>query len=400
MSTLPLSPTRSQMNSPETPQEGVSAPLLTAYDSKSSRQTPPDLNRRPMATGPLRFAPYGLHSRPDLPRTSPVTYIPRPNFAGARESSSGYAPPAPSIRTPSRKAPQAAFLLPPETDSFISHRTYETKSDFNDLDRYIGTAPTGHRPSSRLSNEYSYDIDPTRLEARNNFAELDDELHNPDPHRDKTSDKDILFSVRGILNAGCLVVIALGLTALFAGYPLLEYYLKTPQSTFGAYNLGVVNSSGQGAGDAWTSRWVYAFTLNPLFPVFCMIDLSAPTSAYTRKSLVNEHTYDLVFSDEINVEWRSFYPGDNPYWEALDLHYWSTGNLEWYNPSHVTTKSGSLKITPSTQRAHGVNYTGGMVSTQNKFYFTGGYIEGVCCFTLLVRWQAGWSADRRLVLRS
>jgi hypothetical protein len=30
----------------------------------------------------------------------------------------------------------------------------------------------------------------------------------------------------------------------------------------------------------------------------------------------------LVFSDEFNTDGRSFYPGDDPYWEAADLHYW------------------------------------------------------------------------------
>jgi len=32
----------------------------------------------------------------------------------------------------------------------------------------------------------------------------------------------------------------------------------------------------------------------------------------------------LVFSDEFNKEGRSFYPGDDPFWEAVDLHYWGT----------------------------------------------------------------------------
>lgn len=38
---------------------------------------------------------------------------------------------------------------------------------------------------------------------------------------------------------------------------------------------------------------------------------------------------ELVFSDEFNTEGRSFYPGDDPYWEAADLYYWSTNDLEW-----------------------------------------------------------------------
>jgi hypothetical protein len=33
--------------------------------------------------------------------------------------------------------------------------------------------------------------------------------------------------------------------------------------------------------------------------------------------------WDLVFSDEFNTDGRTFYPGDDPYWEAVDLHYWA-----------------------------------------------------------------------------
>lgn len=39
---------------------------------------------------------------------------------------------------------------------------------------------------------------------------------------------------------------------------------------------------------------------------------------------------ELVFSDEFNVEGRTFYPGDDPYWEASDLWYGVTADLEWY----------------------------------------------------------------------
>lgn len=24
--------------------------------------------------------------------------------------------------------------------------------------------------------------------------------------------------------------------------------------------------------------------------------------------------------------------GDDPFWEAVDLNYWATGDLEWYDP--------------------------------------------------------------------
>jgi len=54
-----------------------------------------------------------------------------------------------------------------------------------------------------------------------------------------------------------------------------------------------------------------------------LIDPDTPQSAYTKKSYADSTTeLQLIFSDEFNVDGRSFYPGDDPYWEAIDLHYW------------------------------------------------------------------------------
>jgi beta-glucan synthesis-associated protein KRE6 len=55
---------------------------------------------------------------------------------------------------------------------------------------------------------------------------------------------------------------------------------------------------------------------------FGLIDPDTPASAYTQPSFTDDSTLQLVFSDEFNKEGRSFYPGDDPYWEASDLHYW------------------------------------------------------------------------------
>ena len=54
----------------------------------------------------------------------------------------------------------------------------------------------------------------------------------------------------------------------------------------------------------------------------------------------------LVFSDEFNVEGRTFYPGDDPYWEAVDLYYWETNDLEWYAvfTNEWVTKTNQLLI--------------------------------------------------------
>lgn len=109
---------------------------------------------------------------------------------------------------------------------------------------------------------------------------------------------------------------------------------------------------------------------------FALIDPDTPRNVYSKPSW-NDPSVDmqLVFSDEFNVDGRTFYPGDDPYWEAVDLHYWATNNLEWYDPAAITTQDGSLVITLEQKLTHDLDYQGGMMSTWNKFCFTGGYIE-------------------------
>ena len=59
-----------------------------------------------------------------------------------------------------------------------------------------------------------------------------------------------------------------------------------------------------------------------------LIDNDTPKEAYTKPSWRDPSVeMQLVFSDEFNVDGRTFYPGDDPYWEAVDLHYWVWTNL-------------------------------------------------------------------------
>ena len=108
---------------------------------------------------------------------------------------------------------------------------------------------------------------------------------------------------------------------------------------------------------------------------FGLIDRDTPESVRTKIDYVSGKQWQLVFSDEFNNDGRTFYPGDDPYWEAVDLHYWQTNNMEWYDPAAITTANGSLKITLSKMQTHGLDYQGGLMSTWNKFCFTGGLIE-------------------------
>ncbi|THH08340.1 hypothetical protein EW145_g2773 [Phellinidium pouzarii] len=213
-----------------------------------------------------------------------------------------------------------------------------------------------------ISDKFSLSPDPSSwgAEIEPSFIEPDDYLHNPDPRRDRKLDAGgSVFTGRGLANLGCLLVLGGGLLTLFAGYPLISHFTKKELSTLGGFNIGGTNASGQLAE----------------IGNFGLIDKDTPQAAYTRTSYVDGSTLELVFSDEFETEGRSFYPGDDPYWEAVDLHYWGTNNLEWYDPAAITTKAGALYITLSKKKTHGLNYQGGMMSSWNKFCFTGGLIE-------------------------
>lgn len=60
-----------------------------------------------------------------------------------------------------------------------------------------------------------------------------------------------------------------------------------------------------------------------------LIDPDTPPSAQTYKSSVSGDSFHIVFSDEFETEGRTFWPGDDPYWEAVDLWYGGTGDYEW-----------------------------------------------------------------------
>jgi len=93
-----------------------------------------------------------------------------------------------------------------------------------------------------------------------------------------------------------------------AGYPIVSHFITPKPSTLGGFNLGGINASGQVP--LMAGNWG-------------LIDSETPQDAYTRPSY-NDPSVEmqLVFSDEFNIDGRSFYPGDDPYWEAVDLHYW------------------------------------------------------------------------------
>ncbi|KAK0496775.1 glycoside hydrolase family 16 protein [Armillaria luteobubalina] len=228
--------------------------------------------------------------------------------------------------------------------------------------RYDAASSLHSKSSLSISSKYSLAPDPYSWGSNLNpyVNEPDDSLHNPTVKGGRiVDDSELSFSSRGVANLGCLSLLCMGILALFIGYPVVNYRSQSI-TRLNAFDALGVNGSGQ----------------VPVMPGNRgLIDVDTPASAHTKQSRQDQSEWRLVFSDEFNTDGRTFYPGDDPYWEAVDLHYWATNNMEWYDPAAVTTTGGHLAITLSQQETHDLDYQGGLVSTWNKFCFTGGYIE-------------------------
>lgn len=123
--------------------------------------------------------------------------------------------------------------------------------------------------------------------------EDDDGLHDW-----KKESRPHALSSRGVLNALTLLLLVVGLVALFAGYPIISHFEKLyDASNKGGFNLGGTNGSGQ----------------VPDLPLFTLVDPDTPPSALTRISAADGASYHLVFSDEFQKEGRTFWPGDDPF---------------------------------------------------------------------------------------
>lgn len=168
-----------------------------------------------------------------------------------------------------------------------------TNSRFTRPKKYAPPEKRQIVPTTTTVPHYMWDNDP----------DPDDALHNPNSHG--KFDFASAFSSRGWINAGAIVLLIASLIILFIGYPLI-LRLTRPKRPIVGFNLGGINASGQ---------------IPDLPGIPGLVDAETPSSVYTRTG-TDGHVYDLVFSDEFNTDGRTFYPGDDAYWEAADLHYW------------------------------------------------------------------------------
>jgi beta-glucan synthesis-associated protein KRE6 len=87
------------------------------------------------------------------------------------------------------------------------------------------------------------------------------------------------------------------------------------------------------------------------------------------------NTWNLVFSDEFSKPGRTFFDEDDPYWQAMDIWYGVTLDLEWYDPDAATTNDGVLELRFDAFQNHGLNYRSAMLQSWNKMCFKGGRLE-------------------------
>lgn len=105
-----------------------------------------------------------------------------------------------------------------------------------------------------------------------------------------------------------------------------------------------------------------------------LIDPDTPDSVKSRTG-ANGNSQTLVFSDEFNTPGRTFYDDDDPYWQAADIWYGATQDLEWYDPDAATTQDGYLALRFDAFKNHNLNYRSAMLQSWNKMCFKGGYME-------------------------
>ena len=68
------------------------------------------------------------------------------------------------------------------------------------------------------AQQFSLPADPANWNI--DKPEPDDDLHRPDPRRDMLNDSGSMFTLRGIANLGCLVLILLGIVTLLSVFSL------------------------------------------------------------------------------------------------------------------------------------------------------------------------------------
>ncbi|KAL5371868.1 hypothetical protein DPSP01_013933 [Paraphaeosphaeria sporulosa] len=205
-------------------------------------------------------------------------------------------------------------------------------------------------------------------------AEDDDALHLPHPDDDKLFKVNWKqrFSRDQIVSTTGVIFMILGLFMVFIGLPILTYtgiidYVSGYETSLN--ELTAVHPRKEDW--AWVNDKDY-----PLLWGVRRGLIDPDTPEHARRKLGEFYDeYELVFSDEFNVNNRTFYEGDDPFFFAPDIWYGATQDLEWYDPDAVTTWDGVLEIRMDKFKNHGLEFRSGMLNSWNHLCFKGGIFE-------------------------
>ncbi|KAF2114680.1 beta-glucan synthesis-associated protein-domain-containing protein [Lophiotrema nucula] len=299
-------------------------------------------------------------------------------------------PTAPSLyRQPSAVAESAELLLPPRKSrnkpfrdesplrspsAMSSRRTSWSEDSVGSRDSRFGPFASPFDDSRAPSRAGSDDeVNTQTVSEKFNIlpsaglllfpedVEKDDWLHNPDPEKDNKRDCDI-FTKRGAVNVGALAILSLGILVLFIGYPVLTFVHKLTEPEVGPCTNNPLCIDGK-------HNVPHLKNLRT-----GLVDPKTPKPALSRKGHDGKKQ-NLVFSDEFDTDGRTFYDGDDPYFQGVDLWYGVTQDLEWYDPDAITTEGGTLNIKFDAFKNHNLNYRSGMLQSWNKLCYKGGHIE-------------------------
>ncbi|KAI9500235.1 hypothetical protein GGI25_001170 [Coemansia spiralis] len=178
----------------------------------------------------------------------------------------------------------------------------------------------------------------------------------------------LLWSGHGWCNVVTLFIILIVLLFVFIGLPVLSHFDWGHKHT---HTTAPVSDYDLALHELALN---YTSVGQALDPKSALVDSDSP-QGLTWTS-VESKVWKLVFSDEFNKDGRTFAAGEDANWEAVDLWYWPTRDMEWYDPHHATTAGGNLVITLEKNESHsGLPYTSSMLQSWNKRCFQGGYLE-------------------------
>ena len=344
-----------------------------------------NINRLPMAAPPISVAGVGYDMTPPSDVNGGQSMLVSPSEEGYYANDSMHYQqerPESVLSDPAIQSPMASsahYGGPYDNSSAHGYTPVIGRVPSNVQGDYVANMPPQEAYPKTIDYESVNSLpraapaDPFAWMSSNDTHEPDDDLHDPA----KPIRGGFRSPARGFFNIGTILIVVLALLMLFVGYPVLHRYTEGKDEESYKKKLQAGRNAKEPFMDEDDRRNSRLYGVADGKTKTNLIDPDTPPDAYTISSTYapnKKKTFNLVFSDEFEVDGRSFYPGDDPFWEAVDLHYWQTNNYEWYDPEAVTTRDGKLEIKLDQRPEHNKNFRGGMIQSWNKFCYRGGLL--------------------------